>query len=169
MDNQELKNLQAELGLSDQEIQQIENDLTQGDNLLNTLPVEPLSDQLAKDITRQVNLHLQRPHRMVWPRRVAAVIVVAFTALSVLYLRDDQPTPMPTVTITTQTEQQIPEADRQLWEFALTLDDHSAFENSQDIDTQTMTDLLILFDEAQVSTDNPIGQDRQETRISGVV
>lgn len=170
MNNNELKQLQNELGLSDQEVQQISADLQQGDDLLNSFSPEPLSDDLVNSITSQVNSKLQmrlhKPNRMLWLRRIAAVIVLAFVGLSVLHLKDDQQTQTPTVTII---EQEPENADRQLWEFALLLDDQRAFESSQAIDTETMTDLLILFDDAEVSAETPLGKEVTWPIASGMV
>lgn len=170
MNKNELKQLQKELGLSDQEVQQIADDLQQGDDLLNSLPVEPLADDLVNSITSQVNSKLQmrlhRPNRMYYLRRIAAVIVLAFVALSVLYTRDHQqiqPQPIPAV------EQDTENADRQLWEFALMLDDQRAFESSEAIDTETMTDLLLLFDDAEVSAETPLGKEVSWPTASGMV
>jgi hypothetical protein len=158
MNNDELKQLQTELGLSDQETRQIAADLKQADNLLNTFPVEPLSFELTNDITNRINSRLQRRSPMLWLRRVAAVVVMTLAGLSVWHISSDQQTQIPSV-ITTTIEQQNQDADRQLWEFALTLDDQRAFESSQAIDTETMTDLLLLFDDADLSADNQVGKE----------
>lgn len=170
MNNNELKQLQKELGLSDQELQQISADLQQGDDLLNSFSVEPLTDDLANSITSQVNEKLQprlpHPNRMFYLRRIAAVIVLAFVALSVLYLRDHQqtqPQPIPTI------EQETENADRQLWEFALMLDDTRAFESTEAIDSETMTDLLLLFDDAELSAETPLGKELAWPTASGMV
>jgi cytochrome c-type biogenesis protein CcmH/NrfF len=170
MNNDELKQLQKELGLSDQEVQQISADLQQGDYLLNSFSVEPLADDLVNSINNQINSKLQprlhRPNRMLWLRRIAAVIVVAFVALSVLYLRDHQqiqPQPIPTI------EQEPENADRQLWEFALMLDDTRAFESTEAMDSETMTDLLLLFDDAELSAETPLGKEVAWPTASGMV
>ena len=162
MNKDELKTLQDELGLTEAEAWRMAADIQAGDELLDSIPAEPLSADLVNDITAKINTRLSNarlPRRspMLWLRRIAAVIVVALAGLSVWYVGHDEPIPIPSSVTTV--EPTSSDADRQLWDFALMLGEERVSGSNAEMDAETMTDLLLLFDDADLSADNPLGKE----------
>ncbi|MBN1436981.1 MAG: hypothetical protein JW936_07890 [Sedimentisphaerales bacterium] len=162
MNNEELKTLQNELGLTEAEARQMAADIQAGDELLDNLTDEPLPAKLVNDITSEIDVRLSAmrlPRRspMLWLRRIAAVIAVALAGLSVWYVGHDEPMPLPSSVTTI--EPTSSDADRQLWDFALTLGDEQVSETNVEMDAATMTDLLLLFDDADLSASHPLGKE----------
>jgi len=162
MTEQELEKMLSELGMNEQKVQQVAEDIRQGDTLLlDTLPNEPaLPPQLQKRIESSLRRKLPaKPHRPMWSwaERLLPIAAMIAIALLVIWPSNHRPGsnsprqyPISKNDLTPFTD------DNALWNVAL----HQRDIYEETIDVVALTEVLYLMEEEPEETpDNTIGKE----------